>query len=82
MAFPPCLAASAVMAVSTMPATAATGGVLVRTIAATPTTGVCTTTTRTPTTTATLRATCSVFVACRTKHVVPEAMGVKKELTP
>ena len=68
-AFPPCRAASAVqMAVSTMSATSATGGVHPSTVAATLTSGTWTTT-RTPTTTSTVRATCSVFVVYRTRRV-------------
>jgi len=68
MAFPPCRAASAIrMAISTMSAATATGGVPLSTVAATPTTGVWATAARACTTTTALRAACSVFVAFRTE---------------
>jgi len=83
MAFPPCRAAAAVpMAISAVPATTASGGVvLARTVAASPTTGVWATTTRAPSTTTTIRATCSVFVACRTKRVAPP-LAVRQAVQP
>ena len=55
------------MALSSMSATSATGGVPVRTIATSPTAGVWVTTSSSCTTTTPVRATCLVFVACRTE---------------
>jgi len=68
-AFPPCRAATAIrMAISTMSATTATGGVVLRrAVLTTPTTGTCTSATRMSSGTTTIRAACSVFVACRTE---------------
>ena len=68
MVFPPCRAAAAILvAVSPMSATTATGGVPRRTVAATLTTGTWATAASSWATTTAIRATCSVFGACRTE---------------
>jgi len=70
-AFPPCRAATAVrMAVSTVSAATAAGGVLASTVAAASTTGTLSTTTTRTLPGRPVRATCLVFVACRTRRVV------------
>jgi len=69
MDFRLCPAATAIIpaAISTMSATAAVGGVAPRAIATSPTPGVCIMTRAPTTTTTTIRATCTVFVVCRTE---------------
>ena len=56
------------MAVSTVPATAATGGVPARTISAPPTAGTCSAVTAMWAGPATLSLTCTMFVASRTRN--------------
>jgi len=82
MAFPPCRAATAFqLAVSSMSATAATGGVLARAIATTLTTGTCTTAARAQATTTTIRAACSVFVACRIERFYAPLLAKQAQCT-